>query len=490
MGGKAVKKAGGGVGKEEEVRGKVKMPPRFRSKSKGGWNLPMLAAVAAVVIAIALSMSGMLDAQPVPPHIEPPRVDARRTPAAWEGSDATDTGEAEAEATEPQAAGAASEFQYSGDCISQGCEPGATCVDVEDSCRAWALGGECGVNPVFMNKNCNASCGLCGGPSHRAPAPERLANSLQGKCRDDSPNCAQWAGAGECENNPGFMHEQCPLSCNTCPDKDSNPACKRPNETAAVTEGGISAMFERALREFPQYSPRALSREPWVMTFDNFISDEEAEQFINLCSAHFERSMAGDQLSPVRTSHQCWCSHPKCEHDPIVKRVTDRIGSITMTPAKNAEYFQVVRYEPGQFYKVHHDQNSAPFTPQGARLYTFFMYLSTPEAGGTKFNDLGITVNATKGSAVLWPSIMDEDNNLPELRTHHEALPPTAGLKFGANLWIHQYDFKTPSTRRCELTFKNTYDPEAQLPNYNAARRKAGKDDSPPLTMTNEGYRY
>jgi hypothetical protein len=35
---------------------------------------------------------------------------------------------------------------------------------------------------------------------------------------------------------------------------------------------------------------------------------------------------------------------------------------------------------------------------------------------------------------------MDEDNNLPELRTgtHHEALPPDAGLKFGANLWIHQ----------------------------------------------------
>jgi hypothetical protein len=24
----------------------------------------------------------------------------------------------------------------------------------------------------------------------------------------------------------------------------------------------------------------------------------------------------------------------------------------------------VVRYEVGQFYKIHHDQNSAPFTPQ------------------------------------------------------------------------------------------------------------------------------
>ena len=51
----------------------------------------------------------------------------------------------------------------------------------------------------------------------------------------------------------------------------------------------------------------------------------------------------------------------------------------------------MVRYEVGQFYKIHHDQNSAPFTPQGARLYTFFMYLNTPEAGGgTRFTDLDL----------------------------------------------------------------------------------------------------
>ena len=136
---------------------------------------------------------------------------------------------------------------------------------------------------------------------------------------------------------------------------------------------------------------------------------------------------------------------------------------------------QVVRYEVGQFYKVHHDQNSAPFTPQGARLYTFFMYLNTPEAGGgTRFNDLGITVEPRRGSAVLWPSLLDSDVELPELQTHHEALPVEAGVKFGANLWIHQYDFRTPSSRRCEFTFKNSYDPEAMLPRYVEARAREG----------------
>ena len=35
--------------------------------------------------------------------------------------------------------------------------------------------------------------------------------------------------------------------------------------------------------------------------------------------------------------------------------------------------WQVLKYEPNQFYRVHHDQNSGHFTPQGVRIYTFFM---------------------------------------------------------------------------------------------------------------------
>ena len=46
----------------------------------------------------------------------------------------------------------------------------------------------------------------------------------------------------------------------------------------------------------------------------------------------------------------------------------------------------MVRYEPGQFYRRHHDQNTAVWTPQGPRVLTFFMYLNDPEAGGeTRF---------------------------------------------------------------------------------------------------------
>lgn len=73
-------------------------------------------------------------------------------------------------------------------------------------------------------------------------------------------------------------------------------------------------------------------------------------------------------------------------------------------PLDSTSLPQVLKYEVGQFYKVHHDQNASclnsncrPLLPSllycarlqsphhsawGPRLYTFFMYLSDVEEGG------------------------------------------------------------------------------------------------------------
>uniref|UniRef100_A0A7S4BQ64 Prolyl 4-hydroxylase alpha subunit Fe(2+) 2OG dioxygenase domain-containing protein n=1 Tax=Chrysotila carterae TaxID=13221 RepID=A0A7S4BQ64_CHRCT len=65
--------------------------------------------------------------------------------------------------------------------------------------------------------------------------------------------------------------------------------------------------------------------------------------------------------------------------DLFCRAVGQRISEVTGAPIRYMEPFQVLRYERGQFYKTHHDQNAASFTPQGPRVYTFYMYLSTPE---------------------------------------------------------------------------------------------------------------
>ena len=36
-------------------------------------------------------------------------------------------------------------------------------------------------------------------------------------CDDNLPKCKEWADAGECDKNLGFMHSECRISCNLCP---------------------------------------------------------------------------------------------------------------------------------------------------------------------------------------------------------------------------------------------------------------------------------
>tara|TARA_B110001452_G_scaffold37928_1_gene29014 strand:+ start:1211 stop:1627 length:417 start_codon:yes stop_codon:yes gene_type:complete len=108
------------------------------------------------------------------------------------------------------------------------------------------------------------------------------------------------------------------------------------------------------------------------------------------------------------------------------------------------------------FYKRHSDYiEGDQYRAQGVRIYTIFMYLNdVDEGGGTRFTDLpqgNVTFQPARGKAILWPSVKHDDPHIIDPRTHHEALPVTKGEKFGANFWIHQYDFKAPYKTGCTL---------------------------------------
>ena len=68
-------------------------------------------------------------------------------------------------------------------------------------------------------------------------------------------------------------------------------------------------------------------------------SEDEAEAFIRACD-RMDRSLAGDELSPVRTSFQCWCNYGNCFADPLVHRVVRRINNLTGTAYNNGEDLQ------------------------------------------------------------------------------------------------------------------------------------------------------
>ncbi len=84
----------------------------------------------------------------------------------------------------------------------------------------------------------------------------------------------------------------------------------------------------------------------------------------------------GRILSSGRTSNNGWCTG-ECERHPKVRNVLSKIEDVTGVPRENYESFQVLRYDPGQYYKTHHDFGDDDVSLAcGPRILTFFLYLS------------------------------------------------------------------------------------------------------------------
>jgi prolyl 4-hydroxylase len=308
-------------------------------------------------------------------------------------------------------------------------------------------------------------------------------DKVRGICKNSHPMCALWAVLGDCEDNAKFMTENCAPVCESCEQVHPETRCPLdPDAIDALYPGDLDKMFRDIVTnpDFQQYEPKVLSRPdyasgdsaetadyqlgPWIVVFDNAMSGEEADRLI-----YFGRTM-GYQLSTTvgsrkdgtymessslfRTSTNTWCKG-HCYADPTTRAVADRIANITGTPEMNSGYLQLLRYEEGQFYTTHNDYiQHQRQRPQGVRILTFYFYLNDMEekyGGGTHFPKLNLTVTPKKGRAVLWPSVLNNDPNMKDARTDHEAMGVLSGVKYGVNLWIHQRDYKTPSKRGCDL---------------------------------------
>lgn len=269
-------------------------------------------------------------------------------------------------------------------------------------------------------------------------------------CQDFHDSCAAWAKHGECEQNPAYMKVQCAMACNSC-DWFTSRCLSRES-----MQGIAADVASRALRNAAGVAPgvRVLAEDPFVLAFDNFLNSKEIAAFKHyFAAASLTRSQEGHQVTDRRTSTQMWCNSDECLGDRLIDGVHQRIINLTGVPKSHAEHFQLVQYDVGQFYQVHHDQNSAPDTLAGVRLSTFFLHVQTPEMGGaTVFPDLGIKVEPVAGLALWWPNVHDDLGT--DFRTRHEAQTVQQGVKWVANLWLHQYDFRGPYSNGCDMAKK------------------------------------
>ncbi|KAL3770125.1 hypothetical protein ACHAW5_009666 [Stephanodiscus triporus] len=314
---------------------------------------------------------------------------------------------------------------------------------------------------------------------------------------DSLPDCTARAKENKCITDTEFTRVECLRSCGIYESngyKDIR-GCPVDEETNIFKPGDMNAMFERWLKEAGQdiatlskdnlpkggtisvgelnvvispyhdstYLPKdededeeMMPKLPWVVSIDGFLSDEECERLIELGeSIGYERSTESDygadgtpnhSTSEGRTSYNTFCTEG-CNDDPIVKRVIERMTSLSGIPFNNFESLQLVRYKTGQFYEQHHDNSAMDFTSSfGPRILTIFLYLndvtSGLEIGGeTEFHYLNFTATPKKGMALVWPSVMDNLEKMDDW-TWHKALPVVKGVKYGANAWIHLRDYQ------------------------------------------------
>lgn len=267
------------------------------------------------------------------------------------------------------------------------------------------------------------------------------------------------------------MNSNCAPVCNTCGWLDSYEArCPiDPNAKSAWGPGDLDRMFQRLILLEEEYDVTVLSSPsssngagPWVITLENVVSPAEAQRLVELgYDAGYERSTevgrvhsdgsVDKDVTPARTSTNAWCTDESCFNDNVARRVMERLSNLTNIPQNNGEYLQLLRYEPGQYYHTHHDYIHHHMERQhGVRILTVFLYLNDVKAGGgTKFDALDVTVEPKLGRAVIWPSTLNESPNEMDERTAHQALPVEDGIKYGANIWFHQFDFQTPDANGC-----------------------------------------
>ena len=144
----------------------------------------------------------------------------------------------------------------------------------------------------------------------------------------------------------------------------------------ALNPGDLNNLFHRITtdeyyvqRNAPTVlsSPETTDGGPWVDQFDDLVRSEECDSLIQHGAAigysssvtvgtvvKFDGTREGNANNPARTSTNAWCKNDACVNDTHTRNVFNRIVNITGIPERNSEALQLLRYEKGQFYKVHH----------------------------------------------------------------------------------------------------------------------------------------
>ncbi|KAI5747923.1 hypothetical protein M8J77_019917 [Diaphorina citri] len=178
-----------------------------------------------------------------------------------------------------------------------------------------------------------------------------------------------------------------------------------------------------------------LNVDPEILLFHDILTDNQMEMLKNASMPHMERSQVINsnniaRVSNIRLTHQArlYPNHTtKSVYD--VQHFTEYVTGLNKDGFEN---FSVNIYGVGGYYVYHMDSSPQEET---MRIATMLFYLSDVQLGGaTVFPYFNLTVQARKGTAILWYNT--HTSGEMDNRMLHSACPVLLGHKWIGTYWI------------------------------------------------------
>jgi prolyl 4-hydroxylase len=185
-----------------------------------------------------------------------------------------------------------------------------------------------------------------------------------------------------------------------------------------------------------EVEPKIISNDPYIALYPALFSSAECRYLMVIGTPWLEKaSVLGldgkPRMDGVRDAHSC--SVPHLAEDLVVQAVNRTIAAATGTEAGWGEPLNILRYQPGQQYKPHHDGTGSDNV--SVRDLTALIWLNDAYEGGeTDFPKIGVRVRGAVGDMLVFRNV--RDNGAFDERMIHAGLPVTKGVKWMASRWI------------------------------------------------------
>lgn len=216
-----------------------------------------------------------------------------------------------------------------------------------------------------------------------------------------------------------------------------------PTTPAAARQVELLAAMNLDANGVPQSLPATepLSTSPKVGIVRALFTPDECAHVIGLSRGAMRPSIVADPRTgrelphPIRTSDGTVMG--PIQQDLVVHALNHRIASVSGSRVRQGEPLSVLRYAPGQQYRLHHDCLPGE---TNQRELTLIAYLNDAyEGGATSFPAADIAFRGEVGDAILFV------NSLPsgrvDERSRHAGLPVSSGEKWVCTRWIRTRDF-------------------------------------------------